>query len=378
MNMEMDIVIDKITILEGRGWFIDINFSILYCMNLLTGEIEKEYRIPIFSDKKYQYRRMVEYGKCLVLVPYNSAFILIFDTEGEVFYEIEVEDTYSDNSMQMLFTDGLIYDNEILLIPARYKAIVVLDMATKNLFYYPEAMREVCNQSVKRNRHLLSGDYGRKDDNIFFPMWQTNSILVFSMLTKESMIVCIEDKKEGLYAICINDTEIIVSSREMNNVYRLDLTGALVEQVSIELESKGKRNRITGILSHKNGYILLCSEDRNMYLWNSNRNKASVMKKCLDYENKTPLEYRYGDSNFISYTTYNNELYLYSHFECVVYVVSLDTGEVSSIDMKHRHGNFNIEQKMEVMKYVGAFLAEDDWININSFLDFIQHDSKGE
>ncbi len=337
MDDSINLVFDKMIISGNKGWFIDINYNILFRIDLDTYVKEPAYYIPSASSERYQYRRMVCYENKLVMIPYNSNRVVIYDMEDGQIAEIHLDESFSTNNMRMCFTDAIIIDNKTYFIPARYRALACLDMETLIIEYFPKPIECICKtKNFSKNRHILSGDYVFAEDRIIIPLWQDCALLYSAPGENIFELKKIGNDNGGLYGVCYANSKIICSEKNKMKFYIIDCDTWSVKEHDLSMEMQDSASGATQIIKCDDKLYVIPSKGESIYETSLNLTDIKrVYSRKLEYANEAE-GYAYADLSYTCGTMIDSKLYLYSQYDGEMLLIDCKTSTVSKISMKYK------------------------------------------
>ena len=154
------------------------------------------------SDYVYggEYNLVFEINRKLYVCPQNAQNILIFDENGKK-KKIELEQTEITSSF---FTWSISLEKYIVLLPHKYPAIVIYDIATEEVKY----LRDDIDVFIKEKDGAVKvGGCGYKNKKIFLSSPTDNKVYVLDTENWEHTVTEIPARYEGGYKTFINCKE---------------------------------------------------------------------------------------------------------------------------------------------------------------------------
>ena len=137
-------------------YYICLNNNKLIKYNLLLGEIEKVYYIPIKNCKWWPYREMCLYQKKIFLIPHTEKVISVLDLDTDRFYEINDDIFEGIQEKIAKFRHCLQEGRNLWLVSAETKQVFVLDMDDNTI----EGIDlSECNCTRELGQVMLYGEY---------------------------------------------------------------------------------------------------------------------------------------------------------------------------------------------------------------------------
>ena len=137
-------------------YYTCLNNNKLVKYNLLLGEIEKEYYIPIKNCKWWLYREMCLYRKKIFLIPNTEKEISVLDLNAETFYGINEDRFEGIQEKEAKFRHCLQDGRNLWLVSTETKQVFVLDMENNTV----EGIDlSECNCTHELGQAMLYGEY---------------------------------------------------------------------------------------------------------------------------------------------------------------------------------------------------------------------------
>lgn len=370
MNNEIKFTFDKLCFHEEDAWFIDINFGLLCKLDIESGKVGLIKKIPLTSGLIMQYRRMVSYKDLLVLIPYNSQYLLLYSVIEDRFESIRIENAAMDNPGQMMFSDAYVYKNNVFLIPARYPSIVKMNVDTRELCYFHDWGKE---ETYNKNRNLFSGNVLGKDNVLYVPYWQSYKVLKIDMDKSEFETIHPGPKGNGICAICHGKDSIILGAKDRLQIIKISLDGYKCEKVKDIVTS--------GINFAGAAYISKCEKDYLIYPLNGNQIvKVNEEDDAVSVIHQWELEiiddckkYAFANLVFLGFEEHNNIIYSYSQYEGKLLAVNKVSGSVNSLVLTADNKSVEraVEDQKKSMMSHKAVMEENQLIGLRDFICYV-------
>lgn len=137
-------------------YYTCLNNNKLVKYNLLHGEVEKVYYIPIKNCKWWPYREMCLYQKKIFLIPNTEKEIRILDLDTEIFYEINDNIFEGIQEKESKFRHCLQDGRNLWLVSVETKQVFVLDMEDNTI---EGVDLSECNCTHELGQAMLYGEY---------------------------------------------------------------------------------------------------------------------------------------------------------------------------------------------------------------------------
>lgn len=188
--------ITKINDFEAIG--ITYMGGILCRINLLTGGCEylDIVTLDVIYGKRY-YSSAIYYKDKVYFIPSASSEILVYDPTDNKMERIQlkiIEGNPGSYSRNNNFSDAVVYDKYIFLIPCTYPGVVRLDTSDNSLSYFDEWYTG--ESFMFRKSPVIEGD------SFFIPSMINDVVLEFNMAECSGSIRHIGDLNNGCWGIC--------------------------------------------------------------------------------------------------------------------------------------------------------------------------------
>jgi len=362
---------ENIAICENFGWFVDLNYNILFKMNMTTGKISSVCALPYSNYQKNQYTRVTLCNKNLVLVPHNADKIIIYCIDKEQLIELPLERKYSDNGMLMNFSDAFVFENNIFFIPARYHAMARLDIDSNHIEYFTEGIDMILSdKSINVNRNILSGNYLFSDDCLYLPLWQRGKVLAVEIDSLNCSMIDFDDDEKGFSSICGTSDNLIISSKDSMTFYMMNKEDAVVQKYDLDKIQHGSVFGAAAIINSKGGYLIIPSKGVNIIWVDKNfENMKIVYKKDFTYLNDSE-KYALNDYSYNGYTLSDEKMYVFSWRESELLVIDLSNYSIDKYSTKVEVNDCFLERNVMVRSHFsGKIVRENRNINLNYLIE---------
>lgn len=142
--------IECVCYVNGRLWaFASVEGIFCLCsLNKISFEVEDIIPAPMENCNKIRYIQMIEFEQKIFFIPHSSNFLIIFDTDRREWKSYKISDCPSENKTFYVingakFSNAFVFERKIFMMPNRYPAIVVFDIASENLIYLPDEIESM-------------------------------------------------------------------------------------------------------------------------------------------------------------------------------------------------------------------------------------------
>lgn len=361
---------DKLTFFNGMGWFIDFNYSVLCKIDIQNGTIEQVWHIPAKYDVRFSYRKIAVYKDRLIFIPYNSEKILIYYPQTGDTDEIVLSKNYSDNGMKMLFVNGYVYMDKIILVPARYKAFAIVDINTKSVSYNTDWLKYIDDKKFNNKRNYFATELACFNNILYIPFWQKNSLLKFDLLTNIFSELKITDDNTGFSTVCVNDESFVLCEKINMRVIVCDYNGNVNRIFNLDSNAN---NFLQCLRKVEDKYIAVPCIGNQIFEFDWNTGCVNDIYKIVD---RKDILNKQSDISFWGYEICKNKLYVNSIKENKLLIIDLENYHVDYYSMKMNNDNFEIINK-NVINYMGSIchevLRENEAFTLQRFLGVINN-----
>lgn len=175
-----------------------MEFNGLFEVNLDSGECSF---LRLFPDEKYNKQRMfakaLKFQNKVIFIPASADKLAVYDLVGKEIFYINVisEDSVGKNSFNKnyKFTEGIIKEDILYLIPSTYFAIVWVDLKTWNV----SEMKIETDEKFMFRKGMCE-----VENSIFIPSTINNIVLEFNYQTLKAQIYNVGKNNAGCWSIC--------------------------------------------------------------------------------------------------------------------------------------------------------------------------------
>ena len=373
MVSDVNISFDQMTVCDGVGWFVDINFNVLFKMDLETEKIEMVCELPIYNHHRYQYRRMIAVKKLLIIIPYNADKILIYDVTQNKIKEVALDSSYSANGMLLNFADAFVCGEYVYFIPARYRAIVKMHSKHHSLEYFEDCIREiVMEKPFNNNRHIFSGTYVLEDKIAYLPLWQRGAYLKVNIENMSFDIINVDKDIIGFQGMCKQEGNYVFSEKDKMSFWITDKNGVVLKQYFINENKSGISSGVSRFIENDNGYWMIPAKGENICIIDKEfKMLQTIYNKKLEYLNNSK-KYAYGDLSFGECCLYGGNVFIYSWYDGVCLKIDLSTQKIHKISMKYKMNDLLKQQLQAFGKhYCNVIVREDVFFDLSTFINSI-------
>lgn len=166
---------------EDEIWFCDIYRNRLVKMDLQMRNIKTV--VPLGKRQlKMSYGSIFNYKDRIVLIPRNADNILIYNLHGNDITEIPLREN-SEVIGRPWFIKAIAYQDNIYLFPARFGAVVKLNMETLTVTYLDEIIQIAKNYKSDK-KGIYFNCIAMVEHYCFMPLYETNVMVRFDLQTE--------------------------------------------------------------------------------------------------------------------------------------------------------------------------------------------------
>jgi len=323
----MRLVSEDILHFEDKLYLFANNMNMLYSIEIETGCIELIGGIPNrnFYDKRLV-AAIIEWKRCIYLIPLVSGNIWIYSIDNKNWEEIEIN-SYENNWANSYFRNAVIFNDILYLFGGYYPAIVKVELTTKNVQYD----FDVFAKRKKEEKDLFfRGTPVQVDDNVYLASAIDNSILKYSLTKSTYEWISVGKDGDKFSGIEWDGNNFWIAPRH-NGMDIIKLTGT--KEVRYSLPSELSLNNSV--------YIGICGIN-GMYV----------------------IPSRYGDTGAIQFNTDGT-------FKVTDKYYSVYKKKCDEILIQDMNGNISfIDKKGTVKEYSGEMSADKVLEMINGFSEF--------
>lgn len=214
----------ELAVHEDSAWFCNGTYCALFRLDLKSYEIELETFLPSDSkDEVLQYGAIVYYNNKLIMAPLNAKNVLIYDLNTKQIDKIELDfSDFCEDQRSYLFACIHIYEDSAFLFPARYPAIVKIDLNTYEVKYINGWYQNFLNMHINPEDVIFFRISLKNDEVCILPCWQNDYILEINLKTEEYEIFSLKCKKKELADVVYDDGIYWVTLKNESRIIRYD------------------------------------------------------------------------------------------------------------------------------------------------------------
>ncbi len=234
---------------NNKIWFIDEQSGVLMCHN---GYVSERYIID--EEKQGFYTDGIVYGDKVYFAPATTNDILSFDKQSKAFSFIRIKTPFDDNKWKRKYDAILKVGGSLYLIPFQRNGDVEIVKLTEGRTEYYN-IQHCCEPGVSF-RYACAYD----DRYILMPEYNSNGLVRFDTITKESCRMKIGELNEKLVDVASDDVTIYVLSKNKGLVYLIDNKQMrIINTIRVESETQIPFRRI-----FSSGEYLFLAQDEEM------------------------------------------------------------------------------------------------------------------
>lgn len=209
MSFEAIVSIDKDFAIAAA-----MEFNGLFKVNLESGECSF---LQLFPDEKYNKQRMfakaVKYQNKVIFIPASAERLTVYDLAAkEIFYLDVISEGHIGNAnfnRKYKFTEALIKENILYLIPSTYPGIVCVDLRSWEI---SEVKIETDEKFIFRKGMC------EVENSIFIPSTINNVVLEFNYHYLKVQIHHVGERNRGCWSICNSNGFFYMAPKENGSI----------------------------------------------------------------------------------------------------------------------------------------------------------------
>jgi hypothetical protein len=237
--------------------------------------------------------RIVENSEKLYFTPLTSDKIFIFDMNKKDFEHIDFK---YDGEINGKFLNVVVFKNFIYFIPLKFRAIMRLNIDTKEIEYFSEWVDEISKVHISKQeewKNIIFWDFCVIDKEIALLIYGANAVMFFDMETSNYEIKIIGEKNEQYMGICFDGQNFYLGSFYENYIIKWNRQSNETLKIKFPNTFSRRENREPNFsVKYLNGYIWLfpCAAN-NAYKIDVNTNEIieslvrinNFVDKKIDY-----------------------------------------------------------------------------------------------
>ncbi len=231
-------------LVNNKMYFVARDIPIIYMIDANTGK--SEFVSNLFKDSislKQSSRKIVRWENELVIIPYNSAYIYIYNF---ITNKIDcINNKWSEYGY--MYIEAFEYNDKIYMIGAFQKNILELDMKTKNL----TVRNTYFEKFINANELFCRSGYVVDSDIMYIALAVSNEILKIDMKTWDYSIIKAKGIEGGFSGIAYDGKSFWLSARRGNSIINWD-GNERWEQINLPFYGDAKTCNYGGIYYYDN------------------------------------------------------------------------------------------------------------------------------
>lgn len=335
---DMDSFSHKFTEYNNKCYFIAKNFNGIYTVDLEYGKTSFYGMIPGEPNMaKDLFKEIVCVDHKLFIIPDKASSIHVLDENANEIVRLKLENRISKYFRSDLkFLSAFFYRGLLYLIPYSYPALVMIDPYTYEITYYDDFV----NESEKADNNLRAGMFmiGKRIGNeICLLHRSSNKIFFFDMELKKYLFVSAGNTANTYVDLCFDGTfywlvtangEVLKWNREtdeINCIFNYETYG--VPRTIIT-----NWNVIEKQIFYHNGYIWIFSYCYPPIRINTKNETCKLMEAFESGQYEIPY-CEAGGYNHVCIRTDDDRLYIYCHYQNLLYLYEFSSGNVRTINL---------------------------------------------
>lgn len=363
---------------EGNSiFFVPTNRGLghdLYQMNLLEGTIEKVMTFPGTPDEIWGcFYGIKKVQNKIILAPYNTEDVYIYDFDKKQSIKLVLSDS---KDRKMLFDEAVEYKGKVFLLPARYPALVSIDMASLNVFEYKECVESF--QRENETEHMFQWAYFVKDEYLYLASMNESRILIFNMEDDSYEIRNIGNYPYG-YCRLIHDGKYFwLGAFKTNRIVRWEEeSGNTKEYIyPMEQEPSNEWAYYSSMIDCGDEIKICCAFCFDILSLNKITGECIRDKGIQDVLNRLETESIKSEAGFSYVKEWNKkEIILFDSGSNHLIIWNLRTGQYKCFPCRLKPDDLLRIEKRQIEKYwlcrATPYCLKENSITISQFIDYI-------
>lgn len=312
---------------------------------------------------KNLYSDMILWNDFLFLIPGRANEIARVCLKTYEIRKIKIDQIEGWKRKKKKFSAALLWENELILLPEKYPAIVRMNLNSETLSYH----------YIKETEFCFKKGYYFDGENVYLPSTIAGFVLKYSLTSNEMEHIGIPNCGEGVWSLTECDGIKYLVSFPDSHIIRWDeKTGKFETLINEIAEYSGDGYGSSVILQRKENLVIFPIKAN--YVLEVDKDKGSV-KKCdinWNYEKGKVLAYIAKDNNNLYFYRFMEKEGLFGDANGELLEVNADTLTVF-------HKEYDVEDSFAVFRATGETLVYERYgIGLSDFLKYVQESMDSE
>ncbi len=217
-------------------WLVPYWYNFLCKYNMRTEEIELIEKIPVENTSEALYSNLLMMDTSIILIPTNATKVCIYDTLKKEFTVIDVVD--QDGKANRFFPYG-VWGDCIYMFSLFSSTVIKFQVSLKKIDYIS---MDCGTMGMRQGDVLFQTQSYFEQERVYIPFWRSNRVLKFDM--EKEVCTVLEIGEDDEYYLS-------VGRGNENELYLLNQDGNVV--IYNELSGKTERliNKLNGVYNYK-------------------------------------------------------------------------------------------------------------------------------
>ncbi len=319
-------------VVKDKVYFFSYEVNGLFKIDMNKRECSYIASLEKYSSKIRLFGDLTYINGKLVIAPMSADDFVIYDLEMKSVKYLPIQNPEKHNYINNKFFTVVPFEEYVYFIGHWYPAIVKLDLATEEITYYDDWIKEIENIEEDFFRH----NYCIKDENIILPCSRTNKVMMFNTKNGKYNFLNIASQERKYAGIIYDGTNYWLTPRYDNIVVKCNFDTGNYEEFIIEENGK---EFIQRELSYGQSFLVgqyivilplydypICVIDTTTGSLKTISSEWAIKK---DYLMVAPIRggFVYQNQLYVS-NSYNSELYILDFHDFAFKKIGLNTSDV--------------------------------------------------
>lgn len=281
-------------------------------------------------DRVRLYNQIIKINDKLVLVPFNSNKLVVFDLLTYNFSLIQMRD-------ETKYVKAIEHNSKIYMIPCLGNAIAEYNINDNTIVYHDEVMNEI-QEYVKNGDYIFFNSVVKVNNLIFAASAITNKVLVFDMDTNNYKFYCVGEEGDNFWTMDYDGKDFWIASNQGCFIIRWNYESGRWEKIiNFPADFCGENNCFIQIICASN-FVYVFPKTSNMIL-KINPENSEIVKyefdKCYGEGDRESEFYKWPSNYYFANKISDNEIATMTAYNNSILLINVEKGTCKTIKINN-------------------------------------------
>lgn len=276
---------------------------------------------------------VASYKKKIVLVPFDSKNIVVYDNECSSFEVIELKNAFLFDNVDVFTNDGKfaccsVWKNKLFMFPHFYPALVILNLDTNELVYNTEFIEKIASEKCNGEPYVTDIDVIK--ETVYGSLGCCNGIIRYDMADEKLDFKQIFYNGTGFNGIKVDDDNIVLGPRLCGPivVYNKNLN-TIKEYENFPIEFKSEIIPFHSVYKINDGYLFVPDWTSEALFLDYNKNEFVNLTKVSTVL-RGERKFIYSRDRLLAYGMDCNIFWFVNRLDQLFYEYDIYSGDIVS------------------------------------------------